>query len=460
MMCEAGYVCDSGARNTCGENELPNGARSTCVPCRTCRVGEGFMSACLAGNNTVCQLCEANAVSTGGEDQCAECPENTRPNDSKTACVPCKTCPVGEGHVSACVNEVDTICEPCGPNAISAGGTQTCVECKENTRPNDSKTACVPCLRCEVGRGVVSFCNVYGGDTVCSPCVAGQFSPGGDTVCEWCVAGQFCPMGAFAPRQCLKGNFCKSISTADRVVWGSSEEPCPLGTYCPTGTVSPLPCAGGATCTVPASPELVISNNGVLEKRESELLTNETAYEASGFLHYTISLSVKPSGSVNVTVTKEELGQADCVQNNDGLILNRTTYVFDSSNWNVSQKVEIDVRRKKSFQGTSMTRFKHKVSSEDPVWQSPFLRPMTISSTDDNECTNGAQKEDDFIEGKDGQVFTIRTCVCTKGHFIEAIDALYCNSVTSCVPCTEGMICTGKETLDRILLAPGNIGWV
>jgi hypothetical protein len=137
-------------------------------------------------------------------------------------------------------------------------------------------------------------------------------------------------MGAFASRQCLKGNFCNSTSTANRVVWGSSEEPCPLGTYCPTGTVSPLSCADGATCTVPASPELVISNNGVLEKRESELLK---------ITSYNISLSVKPSGSVNVRVTKEELGQVDCVQYKDGLILNEAMYVFDPSNWNVPQKV-------------------------------------------------------------------------------------------------------------------------
>jgi hypothetical protein len=169
-------------------------------------------------------------------------------------------------------------------------------------------------------------------------------------------------MGTFAPRRCLKGNFCKSIS---KVVWGSSEEPCPLGTYCPTGTVQPLACAVGASCTVPASPELVISNNGVLEKRESGLLQNETAHEARGFLYYTISLSVKPSGSVNVTVTKEELGQVDCVQYKDGLIFNGATYVFDPSNWNVSQKVEMNVRRNKTFQGASMTSFKHEVSSEE-----------------------------------------------------------------------------------------------
>jgi hypothetical protein len=59
-------------------------------------------------------------------------------------------------------------------------------------------------------------------------------------------------LGIFAPRRCLKGNFCKPISTGERVVWGSSEEPCPSGTYCPTGTVQPLACAVGATCTVPA----------------------------------------------------------------------------------------------------------------------------------------------------------------------------------------------------------------
>jgi hypothetical protein len=227
-------------------------------------------------------------------------------------------------------------------------------------------------------------------------------------------------------------------------VWGSSEEPCPLKTYCPTGCVSPLACAVGATCTVPASPELVISNNGVLEKRESELLTNETAHEASGFFHYTISLSVKPSGSVNVTVTKEEMDQVYCVQYKDGLLFNGATYVFGPSNWNVSQKVEMDVLRNKTFQGTSVTSFKHEVSSEDPTWQSPFLRPMTISITDDDECTNGAQKVD--FEATNGSEFrTIRKCVCTKGHYIIDRDPKYCNSVIECGECPKGMNCTSAS---------------
>ncbi len=175
MVCEAGYACDGGTRTLCGENELPNGARSTCIPCLTCRVGYGFISACLAGKNTVCEPCGPNAISAGGTQTCVECLENTRPNDSKTACIPCLTCRVGEGHMSACINEVDTICEPCGPNAISAGGTQKCMECKENTRPNDSKTACVPCVRCAIGHGVEFLCAVGGQDTQCESCVGGEF---------------------------------------------------------------------------------------------------------------------------------------------------------------------------------------------------------------------------------------------------------------------------------------------
>jgi hypothetical protein len=419
-----------------GDFIKPNGG------CSSCGVGTYSLGNAIA---TACIACPRNEISSGGASICMECGPNKIANDAKSACIPCKSCAVGEGVVAACSDGVDTECARCKDGEFSSGGTSTCESCKTNEISNTAKSACIPCKQCAAGQGVISFCH-GSADTRCNPCGAGMFSPGGWSLCEWCSAGQFCPMGAFAPRRCLKGHFCKSISTDNRTVWGSSEVPCPLGTYCPTSTVSPLPCAVGATCTVPASPELVISNNGVLEKRESE---------ASGFLYYNISLSVKPSEYVNVTVKKEELGQVDCVQYKDGLILNKTTYVFNPSNWSVPQKVEIDVFRNKTFQGTSVTNFKHEISSEDPAWQSPFLRPMTISITDDDECTNGAQKEDEFIEAANGQRFTIRTCVCTKGHFIEATDASYCNSVTRCVPCTEGMICTGKETLDRILLAPG-----
>ena len=193
MLCENGYACDGGNRTLCGENELPNEARSACIPCLTCPVGEGFISACLAGVNTVCQLCEVNAVSTGGRDQCAKCPENTR--------------------------------------------------------PNDSKTACIPCGRCDIGYGVVSFCTV-GGDTVCAPCVAGQFSPGGRSLCEWCGEGEFCPEGASSPRPCMKGSFC---NVTNRAVWGTTETPCAPGESCPEGTIAPLECPAFASCSVPGA---------------------------------------------------------------------------------------------------------------------------------------------------------------------------------------------------------------
>jgi hypothetical protein len=492
-ICDAGYSCDGGDRTLCGENELPNEARNACIPCKSCAVGEGVVAACSAdadtqcvpckdvefssGGISTCEPCTTNEISNqaksacvpcavgsfrvddmdacapcanntfnaGGGSDCQPCSKNEIVNEAKSVCIPCKSCAVGEGFVAACSNGVDTECAPCKDGEFSSGGMSTCEPCKTNEISNTAKSACIPCKECPVGQGVISFCS-GNTDALCSPCVAGQFSPGGNSTCQWCGEGEFCSEGAFAPRPCLKGHFCKSVS---------SEEPCPLGTYCPTGTVQPLACADGATCTVPASPELVISNNGVLEKRESELLKNETAHEANGFLYYTISLSVKPSGSVNVTVTKEGQDQVKCAKYEDGLIFNKTTYMFDPSNWNVSQKVEIDVRRKRTFQGTSVTRFKHKVNSEDSAWQSPFLRPMTISVTDDNECTNGAQKEDEFVKMPDGQGFTIRKCVCTKGHFVEATDPFYCNSVTSCIPCAEGMICTGKETLSKVLLAPG-----
>ena len=243
-MCEAGYACDGGNRTLCGENELPNGA--------------------------------------------------------KNACIPCKSCAVGEGLVAGCSDGVETQCAPCEDGQFSSGGTSTCELCKTNEISNTAKSACIPCTSCAVGQGVDTRCsgNV---DTRCSPCVAGQFSPGGNSTCQPCVAGQFCPLGAYAPRPCVKGSFCNVTFIQGLPVWGTSEEPCRSGTYCPRGTFDPITCAKGATCTVPASPELVL-DPVMFDLVESEVLGGSIQYQLSLSAQPNASVTVK----IELNITSDE----------------------------------------------------------------------------------------------------------------------------------------------------------
>jgi hypothetical protein len=67
-----------------------------------------------------------------------------------------------------------------------------------------------------------------------------------------------------------------------------------------------MECPAGATCTVPASPELVIGHDAVLERRESEVTEPvDQAGEVVGSIEYTLKLSVEPTAEVHVVVTKE-----------------------------------------------------------------------------------------------------------------------------------------------------------
>jgi hypothetical protein len=122
---------------------------------------------------------------------------------------------------------------------------------------------------------------------------------------------------------------------------------------------------------VPASPELIIEFDAALEKRESEvprMMGKEAEDKVAGEITYTLSLSVKPNRTVTVDVTKEAEPTADCVTHPDGLFFNATSYTFEPYNWNVSQTVQIEMRRDvNTYQGTSVARFNHKITSDDPT---------------------------------------------------------------------------------------------
>jgi len=139
--CSANAVSVGGESpcSECGANEVANDEKSACVPCPAGEYRDLDMSDCAA--------CSGNSVSRGGGRDCEMCPVNEFTNDAKTACLPCSTCSVGEGIRLPCTADGNqTVCEQCGDNEVSTGGESACRSCAANEVADDAKSACVPCL--------------------------------------------------------------------------------------------------------------------------------------------------------------------------------------------------------------------------------------------------------------------------------------------------------------------------
>jgi hypothetical protein len=201
----------------------------------------------------------------------------------------------------------------------------------------------------------------------------------------------------------------------------------------------------------------VIQYNAVMDWRESEIIDTTTKEGLVGSMSYTIQLSVQPNATVRVNAAKAAEPNADCVLHDDGLYLGPDShFMFDSSNWNEPQTVSIDVRRNATtYQGSSVTLFLHAVESEDPDWRSPFLRPMRVAITDDDECTNGAQKYDAIEKSAGGKEYIVRKCGCSESFFVAEEDLSFCNSATECTRCPAGMLCEFQQRLEEALLESG-----
>ena len=372
-LCEAGYSCDGGGRIPCGEDELPNDSKSACVPCRTCRVGEGLVSACNSdGDQTVCKECDEGEFSTGGIGMCQRCGDNEISNEGKSACVPCSACPAGEGLVKHCQGSNDTLCEACEEGMYGLGGLMSCM-------------ACTP--------------------------------------------GDFCPRNSPARRLCSKGNYCPSFS---------EEMPCKSGTYCPAGQTEPLDCVDGASCLVPASPELAL-NPVRIDIRESE------AESMGGKVSYNMSLSAKPKKTVTVAV-EMHIQNASCYSHASKFTLERAQFVFQPENYDAPQTVKVSIAdiNVTDYEGVFLASCHHSIKTSDEEFGGAFLRPVTINLQDDSLCPGGAQSIDEEHKGG-GRKESIRKCGCRKDFFIKKVNVKFCDSVTECVECPTGMLCDSSS---------------
>ena len=211
-----------------------------------------------------------------------------------------------------------------------------------------------------------------------------------------------------------------------------------------TRPTAPGGCQGGAVCANPASPELTLLPSASVDKWETEV--------NGGILSYALALSARPEKSVRITITKENEREVDCIRYEDGLDLRKNVFDFNSTNYNISQTVEIVVDRNSTkYEGTSRAYFSHNLESDDSVWTSASLRSMFVTIVDDSPCTEGSQQYDKSIGSSGTQV---RVCGCREGYFIQEVDSANCNSVVRCGKCPEGMTCAFQQELHTAEIEP------
>jgi hypothetical protein len=180
----------------------------------------------------------------------------------------------------------------------------------------------------------------------------------------------------------------------------------------------------------------------VFDIRESEISKG-----MNGIISYELSPSAPPVSPVRVTVTDKNVAISECAKHGHGLGLEHRTFAFDGSNFSVPQIVRISMSRNEEiYQGTSITFFEHAVTTDDLNWATAFLRPVSISVTDDSKCTVGAKKI-----GDDGA----RICGCSKNHYVEKTDDEFCGSVLQCAECPEGMVCDEQQELSKAKIVGG-----
>ena len=217
----------------------------------------------------------------------------------------------------------------------------------------------------------------------------------------------------------------------------------------------PYECVDGAKCTVPASPELALEPD-LFDVVESDVIKN------GGLLKYKLSLSTKPTTNVNVTVALD-IRTAPCYAYDPKFELDREVFYFSATTYNFTQEVNIHINRlnESSFEGTFSAYLQHTIETEDEIFQSAFLRPVSVTFQDDSPCPSNAQKYDFVLpETEETEESRVRRCGCVAGFFISGNDPLFCDSITECTACPPGMTCIvddedGGQILQKAQLEAG-----
>jgi hypothetical protein len=103
------------------------------------------------------------------------------------------------------------------------------------------------------------------------------------------------------------------------------------------------------------------------------------------------------------------------------------------------------------YEGTFSASIWHAIATEDDAFKSAFLRPISVTLQDDSPCGENATTV---------EVDRIRKCGCKDDFFVENTDPLFCESVTQCAKCPDGMTCNDEnnragQILQSAKLDPG-----
>jgi hypothetical protein len=172
-----------------------------------------------------------------------------------------------------------------------------------------------------------------------------------------------------------------------------------------------------------------------------DAIEKEVIDEYGGLLAYSLSLSVKPTHPVTVAISPD-IRSLSCYGYEPKFTLETNEFTFTSETYNISQTVTIVVNNLNAskYEGAFSASFQHAITTEDKEFNSAFLRPVSVSLQDDSPCVDGAGTYDATHTGGS----RLRKCGCTAGFYIEDADPLYCDSVTKCEACPDGMVC-GKQ---------------
>jgi hypothetical protein len=116
--------------------------------------------------------------------------------------------------------------------------------------------------------------------------------------------------------------------------------------------------------------------------------------------------------------------------------LETNEFTFTSETYDIPQTVAIVVNNLNAsqYEGAFSASFQHSIVTEDVTFNSAFLRPVPVTLRDDSSCPHGASLYDDSSDH-------VRKCGYNAGFYVGFVDPLFCDSVTSCVPCPLGLEC-------------------
>jgi hypothetical protein len=197
---------------------------------------------------------------------------------------------------------------------------------------------------------------------------------------------------------------------------------------------------------VPASPELALVPDSF------DVIETEVIEEHDGVLTYNLSLSAKPTHPVVVVVTPD-IRSPFCYGYEPKFTLKKNTFEFTSETHDINQTVVITVNNVNAskYEGTFSASFHHTLVTEDEGFKSAFLRPVLVALQDDSLCFDGSEKYEQIYADRT----RVRKCGCRKGFYIQAADLLFCDSVTTCLPCPTGMACGFQQDMSTANIAEG-----